>query len=67
MHAMKNVKLIVEKTAGSILYPEKDEGSRFNQNCATHLHNYMVSQPRRPQVDEDSPKLTHIFRCETLR
>jgi hypothetical protein len=65
MYGMKNVKFIFEKTVGCNLYPEKDEGSRFNQNFATHLPNYMVSQPRRPQVDEYSPTLTHIFRCET--
>lgn len=65
MYEMKSVKLIFEKTAGCIFYPEKDEGSRFNQNFATHLSNYMVSQPRRPQVDEGSPTLTHIFRCKT--
>jgi hypothetical protein len=61
---MENVKFIFKKTAGCIFYPEKDEGSTFYQNFATHLP-YTMSQPRRPQVDGDLPALTHIFRCET--
>jgi hypothetical protein len=65
VHGMENVNFIFMKTAGCIFYPEKDEGSTFYQNVATHLPNYMMSQPRRPQVDEDLPALTHIFRCET--
>jgi len=41
---MKNVKFIFEKTAGCIFYPEKDEGSRFYQNFATHLPNYITTK-----------------------
>jgi hypothetical protein len=65
MHGMKNVKFIFQKTAGCIIYSEKDESNKFNQTFATHIPNSMVPQSKRPQVDEDSPTLTHIFRCET--
>jgi hypothetical protein len=45
---MENVKFIFEKTAVCLFSSEKDEGSKFYQNFATHLPNYMVSQSRRP-------------------